>query len=237
MSILPELSTRRLRPELMDQPDLDTARLLEALRGLERINLASRSTQILWPPIRDLAARLHRNDLSLLDVACGAGDVARGLWRRSRQAGWTGTIAGCDINPRSLDYARQRSRRAGADLRFFELDALRDPLPEHDVIISSLFLHHLAEDDAVDILRKIAAAARWLVLINDLARCRRGYLLAMAATRMLSRCDVVHADGPQSVAAAFMPGEALALAKRAGMHEVSVETRWPCRYLLIWQRT
>ncbi len=43
-------------------------------------------------------------------------------------------------------------------------------------------------------------------------------------------------DGPRSVAGAFNQSEVLELAKQAGLISVKVETRWPCRYLLSWNK-
>jgi hypothetical protein len=122
-------------------------------------------------------------------------------------------------------------------VRFFRLDALGDPLPaDFDVLSCSLFLHHLAEDDAVGLLRRMAQAARRMVLVNDLIRSPLGYVLAWCGCRLLSRSPVVHFDGPASVAAAFTLGEARALADRAGLAGAVLTRHWPERFLLTWSR-
>ena len=43
--------------------------------------------------------------MSLLDVACGAGDVAIGVARRARQEGVTLVVDACDISPNAIAYA------------------------------------------------------------------------------------------------------------------------------------
>jgi SAM-dependent methyltransferase len=235
MPVLPDLSRRRLQPEVMDQPDLDAHRHTDALRGLRRLNAWSGSVRILWPSVRELAARAAPAPLRILDIASGAGDVLCGLARRAVRAGIALDIEGWDISPRAIDFARQ----AGADLavRFERHDALHDPLPDdRDVIISSLFLHHLDEDAAVALLQRMGAAARRAVLINDLARSTAGLMLAHVATRLLTLSPVVHVDGPRSVEGAFTPDEALRLAERAGLRGATVTRRWPFRYLLAWRR-
>jgi 2-polyprenyl-3-methyl-5-hydroxy-6-metoxy-1,4-benzoquinol methylase len=144
-------------------------------------------------------------------------------------------IAGCDRNPVAVETARRRAAEAGADLEFFRLDLFAEPLPvDYDAITCSLFLHHLHEPQAVDLLRRLAGAAGRLVLINDLARGLLGYTLAYLGARVLTRSPVVHTDAPQSVRAAFTPNEAVALAWQAGMTGATVERRWPCRFLLAW---
>jgi hypothetical protein len=74
------------------------------------------------------------------------------------------------------------------------------------------------------------------VLVNDLSRSRTGLFLALVGTRLLSTSDVVRVDGPLSVKAAFTPAEARALAERAGLRGAKVMRRWPCRWLLTWER-
>src|SRR5207302_7257615 len=86
MQFLPNVSRRCNRRELMDEPQLPKNRLIEALRGLERINWWSGSAGILWPPIRTLARESSYRPLRLLDVASGAGDLPIRLWRKARRA-------------------------------------------------------------------------------------------------------------------------------------------------------
>ncbi len=231
-----DLRERRRRPELMDQPDLDGRQHTHALRGLERINFWSGSVHILWPPILALLRQTGR-PLRVLDLASGAGDVPIGLWRRARRAGLALDLDAWDVSPRAVAYGRARAEAAGASVQFFEADAIRTAIPpQYDVMTSSLFLHHLDEQQAHDLLQRMAQAAKRLVLVNDLARCYRGYLLAHLATRLLSASRVVHVDGPRSVEGAFTPEEARALAEGAGLRGARVDRRWPCRFLLTWER-
>lgn len=227
---------RRREPEVMDQPDLDERRHVEALRGLARINVVSASAGILWPTIAKLARASLPKPLRVLDIATGAGDVPIRLARRARRAGLPVFISGCDISPTAVAFATKRAMAADVPVSFTNFNILADAIPELvDVVTCSLFLHHLDEPEAELLLRKMAASAR-CVLVNDLARSRRGLWLAHAATRLLSRSPVVHIDGPRSVEAAYTPAEALDLARRAGMQNATVSRRWPCRYLLSWMR-
>jgi 2-polyprenyl-3-methyl-5-hydroxy-6-metoxy-1,4-benzoquinol methylase len=232
-----DLRRRHRQPEVMDQPDLDPRQHAQALRGLARINLWSGSARLLWPPLRDLARRAS-GPLRLLDVATGAGDVPVRLWLGARRAGIALDVAGCDRSPCAVEHARQRARDEGADVPFFIWDALTGPLPEgYDVVASSLFLHHLDEEQAVELLGRMKRAARRLLLVNDLERSLPGLVLAYVATRVLSASPVVHTDGPLSVRAAFTRREALKLAGRAGLAAATVERRWPFRFLLTWKRS
>ena len=221
---------RRYRPERMDDPTLPEKEHVAALAGLARINRLSFGARHFWTPLRDLARR--HGALKVLDVATGGGDVPVALARGARRHGVPLTFAGCDKSPRAV--ARARAEAAGVDVEFFQADALRDPLDGYDVYMCSLFLHHLAEDDAVALLRRLAGGRA--LLVQDLRRCRGGLALAWAGTRVLTRSPVVHADGPQSVRNAFTLAEVAELARRAGLDGARVGRRWPYRYLLEWER-
>jgi 2-polyprenyl-3-methyl-5-hydroxy-6-metoxy-1,4-benzoquinol methylase len=232
------LRDRHLQAEEMDRPDITESAFAGSLHALERINWLSGSAGILWPAIRDLARENPGQPLRLLDIASGAGDLPIRLWRRACHAGISLEVHGCDRSAHAVRFARERSQAASADVQFSQIDALNDPYPgQYDIVTSSLFLHHLDHGQAVELMRRMAAAARRLVLVNDLNRSRLGFVLAWLGTRILTRSRVAHVDGPRSVEGAFTPQEALELAQRSGLHGATVARRWPCRYLLKWKRS
>ena len=233
---MPFLNQRRREPEIMDQPGLERTRHLDALRGLARINWWSRSAGILWPSLRSLARHSSRT-LRVLDLATGGGDVPLRLWRRAQRAGLAIRLEGCDLSPIAVEHAETTARQCGADIRFFVYDALNGPqLDDYDVLMCSLFLHHLDEMSARTFLERMGQQARCMVLVNDLVRGWPGYLLAQVGTHILSRSPVVHTDGPLSVRAAFTRAELLMLAEQASLHGATVSWRWPWRMLLTWRR-
>jgi len=231
------LRARELLPELMDCPTLAPAHLEVALRGLERINWWSRSAGILWKPIQRLAREASPRPLRVLDIATGGGDVPIALWRKARRVGIALRIDGCDVNPRAVAYATRRAEAHGADVRFFVLNALEEPLPSgYDAIVCSLFFHHLRDEIACWMLARMAEAAGRMIGINDLLRSRSGLALASGGGVLLSRSAVVHADAPQSVRAAFTIEEMARLAIAAGLPDFQLRRRWPCRYFFEWTR-
>lgn len=232
------VKTRDRKPELMDQPGLDEALHRQALCGLRRVNRISGTVGNLWNPIRRLAAELSGRPVRILDVASGAGDVAVGIARQARRARISVQVDGCDVSPVAVEAAGIFAESAGLDnVRFFPLDALREPLPAtYDVITCSLFLHHLENPDAITILRRMAEATRHLALVDDLCRSALGYAMAWVGCRVLTRSPIVHTDGPRSVAAAFTEDEVLELAHRAGLTDTRIIRHWPERFLLSWRK-
>ncbi len=230
---------RQRQAELMDNPSLDEATHRRALEGLRRINWWSRTDAAIWKAVETcLSEHSSVCPIAILDVACGGGDLAIRLGRRFLQAGIPVQIQGCDISATAIHFAREQARAAGlTSLDFVLCDALEEPFPQrqYDIVMSSLFLHHLSETDGVRLLRRMKAATRCLLLIDDLRRTSTGYWLAWLGCRVLSRCPVVHFDGPVSVAGAFTTVEAGDIATAAGLADFTIETHWPQRFLLVWR--
>ncbi|QDT90054.1 hypothetical protein Pan161_16880 [Gimesia algae] len=222
----------------MDQPGLSEGEHSHALAGLGRINWWSRSDAIVWPVILELARRRTGKPLQILDIASGGGDVALSIAARAKRAGISVEVDGCDISPFAVKYATQQASNRGQEqVRFFECDVLSESLDkQYDVVMCSLFLHHLDEEPAQQLLKIMSQSTRQLMLVNDLRRSRAGYGLAWTACRLLTRSSVVHTDGPLSVAGAFTVNEITELAGQAGLSGFQVTRHWPQRWLLKWSR-
>lgn len=222
----------------MDQPGLDPRRHHAALDALGRANAISRTAASLWPVIADAAKASSPQGFRVLDIACGGGHVLVSLARRAARARLDVDWLGWDVNAVAVDHARTVAARAGVkQVRFERADALREPLPaDADLIACTLFLHHLAEPDAIALLGRLRLAARRAVVVSDLRRTWLGGVFTRLAGHALSRSDVFRVDGMRSIAAAFTTEEASALAARAGLTGARVCNIWPQRWLLRWAR-
>jgi len=235
----PSLSQRSRRDEWMDDPRLAVDEHRGALRGLQRLNAWSRSSRLLWPDIaaaaRERAARGMR--LRVMDVATGSGDGPIAMARRARVQRLPIDWVLCDRSGVALDAARRAADTVGVSISLEQVDLLNDQLPSGaDVVTCSLFLHHLDDDAAVTVLRRMADASIVGIGAADLVRSRRGLLLAWAASRALTRSAVVHTDATLSVRGAFTIVEAQSLAARANLHGAFVHAAWPQRWVLWWRR-
>ena len=199
----------------MDDPAIDPALHRQALDDLSRLNTASRMEGILWKalaPELDCVARL-----SVVDVASGRGDMIAGLVRRGG-----GRIEGhgIDISPTACDEARRR--HTSDRLRFhvadvFESKGMPEAIGQADVIISTLFIHHLSDDKAIQLLEWMHRAARRRVVVVDLERGWINWWLVRLGVILLTRSPVVRLDSDLSVRASYTRAELRQLFHRAGI--------------------
>ena len=236
------LAVRDRRPEVMDQPGLDERLHHQALEGLRRGNRREQHVA--------RAVARPGSELECLQQS-GAGARARRRLRRRRRRRWgsrsfarrrkrrrSRCTAATSARSRS-NMRRAAAQRAGVSTaRFFQLNALEDPLPtDYDAIYCTLFLHHLAEPTASICLRRMAAAD---------ARCRarrRPGALAAGVRAGLGRmlpADALagraHRRPAVGSAAALSLDEARELAERAGLHGATIRRHWPERFLLTWRK-
>lgn len=236
--MLPKKFAERSRqPELMDDPQLAKELHHHALHGLSRVNHVTGTAKLLWKTITRHFQTPAESPLTVLDVACGGGDVAIRLADLAKKTSWPVCIQGCDISERAVQFSESQARKVSSDVTFFVRDALQpSSSAQADVVYCSLFLHHLSEPDAIRALAMMQAAAKRFVIVHDLNRSSLGYFYAWWGTRLLTRSRVCHVDGPLSVRSAFTSSEMKSLASHAGLESAMVAHHWPERLLLQWSR-
>lgn len=175
---------------------------------------------------RAVASHLGRvaGPASVLDVGCGAGDMALDLARRFPQLRMTGF----DLSETMLSFGAGLSRVQG--------DVHRLPFRDRsvDYVISSHFFHHLSDEGIVRTLREFDRIARRGIVVNDLLRRRRAVFWIRLFTLWAN--PYVKADGPLSVKRGFTVPEIEALTRRAGLDWLQVRVHFGHRFTLAGER-
>ena len=215
---MPDFSRRLDASEIMDDLGRPDSEFDRAYRELEIINRrlgGIRAIQRFLP---------SKSNLLMLDVAAGACDVSEALLGRMRAQ-----IVVLDVNPKGLEFARRSLPVRG--------DALELPFSDDrfDVVMASLFFHHLSDANCVRVLENMWRVSRRLVLVNDLHRHPVAYWSIRALVAGFSRSTMVKHDGPVSVLRAFRPQELLQIAERAGV-PARVYRSFPYRLVLVAEK-
>jgi len=195
----------------MDDPAVDANELAYNFSDIERANAWFGGARTV---VREVFAR---DAHSVLDVGCGSADIPRALLAEARRRGSELEVVGLDRSPAVLEIARARSRGERA-LHFVQGEGERLPFADRafDVVTCNLALHHFDPPAAVSLLTELRRVARYTPLVCDLRRSRTAYYATQAFATLLARNRLTKHDAPLSVLRAYAPGEALALARRAG---------------------
>ena len=154
----------------------------------------------------------------MLDVGCGTGTLAVA----AAQAAPAVAVTGLDADPAILTKARRRSADAGLEIRFDEAmsDALPYPDESFDVVLSTLFFHHLPDDakhqTAAELVRVLRPGGR--LVVGDLGRPQDPVMRAAV------RITVQLLDGVATTAL-NVRGELPTVLTGAGLQEVTVVDR------------
>ncbi len=224
--------TRAELTELMDAP-CAYEELRSCLRDLAHVN---RLTRAYAPTVQWLCQVARQNDnrrpLHVVDVGCGGGDMLRRIERWAAHAGVALRLTGIDMNPHVIRAAREFSPVA-SHIRWTvgEADSFEVQDDAIDVVISSLFTHHLKDEAIVAFLRWMERVTQKGWFINDLYRTRSAYVAFKALSTAACWHRFVRSDGPTSIRRAFSPADWQRYIIEAGLIPASirVDVRWPAR--------
>lgn len=213
--MLPDLAIRSGMTELMDDPCCSEELLLRTIGQFASINrLFARYRTLLRRWV--LADMLRAPGLSyhLVDMGAGGCDIAVWLLHTARKRGLDLRITACDLDPRILDYARAAYGKT-AGLTFRQTDLLAGRFDEPvDFVFANHFLHHLANDDIIDLIRLWQPQVRRRMVLSDLERNRLSYLGFSIFARVY-RNSFARSDGLVSIRRGFRACELESLASEA----------------------
>jgi SAM-dependent methyltransferase len=171
-----------------------------------------------------------KHPLHIVDVGCGGGDMLRRIESWAARKRVAVKLTGVDLNPHAIRAAREFTR-AESRIEWIAGDAYSPDLGPIDVVVSSLFTHHLTDDEIVGFIGWMERVARHGWFINDLYRSQTIYTWFKVLAVAMRWHRFVRHDGPVSFQRAFLPGEWKRYAQCAGLsaRDVSIATVRPGR--------
>ena len=218
--------SRRAAPselaEWMDEP-CSYEDFYACLRDLDRCNRLT----LAYRPTLDFLQRVRRVDgpLHIVDVGCGGGDMLRRVERWARRQRVEVRLVGIDLNPYAARAAREWTAARSA-IEWVTGDAYCYMGPV-DVVLSSLFAHHLEDAELVRFLRWMDSTARVGWFVNDLVRERVPHDLFGVLAGVMRWHRFVRHDGPVSFRRALREEDWERLLRAAGVDGGAVKLeRW-----------
>jgi ubiquinone/menaquinone biosynthesis C-methylase UbiE len=213
--VFPDLTHRRRSDEWMDAPDADPVLVRKSLRFLRRVNRLLGYTRSTLTHLERFSRSWSRDEpIRIIDFATGSGDLPRAILRWADSRGFRNVhVTGVDLHATTA--AAALAQNPDARIRIVRANVLQLPFVEDsfDYATTSLFLHHLDDDDVIRVLAAMSRVARRGIIAGDLLRRRRAYAWIKLFTLFANA--IVKNDGPASVAQAFTREEILALRDRA----------------------
>lgn len=193
--------------ELMDIPGLPEAEVAEAYQVLRVVNIQLGNLRT----VRREARRLldedgpwrPDEDVSLLDVGSGSGDLPRALGDWIERRGRRASVSALDRDALAVTFAR----RSG--LAVVRGDSLRIPFGDAsiDLVTAVKFAHHFSGESLLRLVAEMARVAKRRVLILDIQRHWFAYYGFIAWSRIFTRSRLIRHDGPLSVLKGFTATE------------------------------
>ena len=224
-----DFSRRAQMLEMMDDPTVDFETWRACLVDLAKVN----RTTLAYRPTLNFLNRIHDGGLwpkdrpaVVLDVGSGYADTLRKIGRWAKARSLDVRLQALDLNPWSERAAERAPGSAGIQ---FLTENLFDHREGADIVLSSLFTHHLDDMEVVRFLEWQEANARIGWFVNDLERHPFSYYgFSLLARVMRWHRFVVH-DGPVSIRRAFQPQDWTVLLAKAGVHQARIEAWFPFR--------
>jgi ubiquinone/menaquinone biosynthesis C-methylase UbiE len=225
--------TRATKPERIDVGDYTQAEYERFLKEIRFINdrLGDRSALE-----ATLLADVERRDLtscSVLDVGAGSGALLGVIADFARNTGREATLVGLDLNRLSVsEIAEEASTHP--EITPLRGDALSLPFADasFDYSICSLFTHHLTDRQIVPVLREMSRVARRGILVIDLERSVKAWVLYQLFCAAFRISPLVRQDGSLSIRKGFLQDELREFGENARLANITVEKHSPYRVVM-----
>lgn len=223
-------SQRSNQQELLDADTIPQRALFRNLYELERINTLLGGHAVTIKGLKEL--RLEKDRMySILDIGSGGGDTLKHIAKWARSNRYQFELTGVDLKADCIQYARKYCRK------FREITFVQDDYrniasmdQEYDIIITSLFCHHLNDEELAALFAWGTTHAKVGFIMNDLHRNPFAYYGITLLTKLFSKSYLVKNDAKLSVLRGFSKRELLNLLQP---FRFQLKWKWAFRWLVV----
>ncbi|MEM7185496.1 MAG: methyltransferase domain-containing protein [Bacteroidota bacterium] len=229
---------RSKQSELLDDFELQGADMIAMLNDLSRVNQWLGGMNTTLSALNDLLGHTAKDTQhALLDIGCGDGEMLRNCAQWGKKHGRNLRLIGVDVNPHILKEAQKTADTTdGMQLLSMNIFDTSAKLPEFDVALCTLFIHHYPEDQIVLLLNRLLSQSKVGIVVNDLHRSRWAFHLFGMFSKLFLRSKIAKHDGLVSIARGFKRKELKHLSEQIeGVHRI--RWRWAFRYQWIIKKS
>lgn len=225
------LRHRSCQKELMDGDDISFDAMSQTLKELNIINTRLGGHAITIKGLRQFIN--HREAITVCEIGCGGGDNLFAIYNYCLKKNIKTDFIGIDMNAECIAFAKQQYPQLPCQWICSDYAVVNFDNHRPDIIFSSLFCHHFADDQLVHMLKWLQLHSRKGFFINDLQRHWLAYYLIKYITRFFSRSYLIKNDACLSVARSFTKKDWQLLFKKAGIDEFKISWNWAFRWLIV----
>ena len=227
------LETRSLKLERIDTGDYTPQEYERFLRDIRFINRFAGDSRALRKTLLREIELENLREFSVLDVGAGSGELLRSIGSFARKQNRKARLCGLELNA-SAAGAISKESKDFAEIKSVQSNALNLPFADKsfDYAFSSLFTHHLTNENIIKALTEMKRVTRRKIFVIDLHRHRTAYALYKIFCALFRISQLVREDGSLSILRSFKPDELRVLAEQAKLENISVERYFPFRLVL-----
>ena len=226
-------TTRSLKLERIDTGDYTPEEYDRFLYDIRLVNRFAGDRRALQKTLLKEIASENLPEFSVLDIGAGSGELLRDVGKFARKQKRSAKLFGLELNARSANAILEESKNYD-EIKSIQANALTLPFADKtfDYAISSLFTHHLTDEQIIKTLQEIKRVVRRKIFIIDLHRHRSAYFFYKIFCIAFRISPLVRHDGSLSILRSFKPEELIELSQKAGLENISVRKIFPFRLVL-----
>ena len=216
--------------EIMDDFTLSGPPLRINLDILASINKWLGGNQVSLDGVKKLVRGYPKDqELVIVDLGCGNGDMLRRVSKLGRKMGYTFKLLGIDANNDTIQYAKLLSL-GHKNINYLNMNFFSDEFKkiDYDIVLSTLFLHHLNDEEIIEKLSFLKERARIGIVVNDLHRSKLAYFLFNIVSFFINN-KIIRNDGLVSIRRGFKKHELERFAQQLNI-ESQITWKWAFRY-------
>lgn len=225
-------ANRTDRPEIMDDFEMEGEVLRDALDKIAKINQLLGGNKLTLQGVQYLLKSFSKTDeIVIVDVGCGNGDMLRNLADFALQNELNFRLIGIDANNFTVTHANELSANY-SNISYTCQDIFSESFQElkYDIVLCTLTLHHFKDEEIKKLLQTFYSNASKGIVINDLQRSALAYRLFQGLCFVFNLNEMSREDGLTSILRGFKRNELESFSKKLKFSNYKIHWKWAFRY-------
>ena len=230
--MLVNTKSRTSNPEIMDDFNMEGDELKDALDKISKINRMLGGNKLTLDGVKQLLKNNDKsNEITIVDVGCGNGDMLRNLANYGEKTNIKLKLIGIDANNFTINYATQLSSNyKNIEYRCQDIFDKSFSDLKYDIVLCTLTLHHFNKEEIINLLKVFNDNSSIGIVINDLQRSSIAYRLFQLLCAVFRLNTMTREDGLTSILRGFKKQELIDFSEKLNFKKYKINWRWAFRY-------